>query len=262
MKRVLCVFCVLVFFSVGFVAAGDKTDRPASLYDAFGLLNAPTGAFAYAPSYDAFTHATMTPDTTLVRANEGSQDIPAVNFGPPITGLNVFTEFFTPGISPINPGWEFTPEAGDHFFPSNSALLEIHYSNRQFSTFFTDPGESSDGIFFICTVCQDVDLVPGDYEACVPCSSTAAVPNMLADMNQNLAAGNSAMPSYHGYAILDAYTPSVIFIDLATIQGRLARTTAKNLILRYPRCDDPQFCPEGPEGVPVGSDDDTFRRSR
>jgi len=256
MKRVFCVFCVIALAALGTGFAGDDgAKRPGSLYEAVGWTNAPTGPLAL--FIDGIPHATNTPDTTLVHALDVN-GFPPINNVPAYPGLvNIFTEFFTPGYSPTNPPWEFGPEAELHPFPDNSALVEIHYSNQTNSAPFIDGVDSPDGIYLLCTMCQDLDAVPGDYEACIPCSGTQLGPSMMADLNNNISVGNLIMPSYHGYAIVFPYYPTRLTIDLTTLYGRIATSTSDNLILRYPQYDPPQQ----PRALPPTSED-SFRRSR
>jgi len=255
MKRVLCVVFVAALALAGTAAAQGTHDAPASLYDAFGYMNQPTGPISqYAMFTDGIPHATQTPDTTLVHSLEaGGATIVIAIPGYPATA-NIFTEFFFVGSSPTNPFWE-GPAGEEHPFPDNSALVEIHYSMQANNEPDAD-GPPADGIGLICTLCQDLDAVPGDYEACIPCSNTTPGPNMMRQLTTAVSAGNLLMPSYHGYGIVNAYVPTRLTIDLATFVGAQSTATYNNLILRYPTEQ-----PRVPDALPPTSED-SFRRSR
>lgn len=256
MKRVFCVFCVIALAALGTASAGDTNSRPSSLYEAAGWMNAPTGPLAMFT--DGAPHATNTPDTTLVHARETNLISDVFNVPPFPAFVNIFTEYFFPGPSMMNPPWEFN-DIGEHFFPDNSALVEIHYSMQANSAPFIDGVDIPDGIYMQCDLCQDMDAVPGDFEACIPCSTTLLGPNLMADLNTNISVGGLVMPGYSGYGIVYPYFPTRFRIELTTFQGRTATATFNNLILRYPQYPPGQ--PIGAEPLPPTSDDN-FRRSR
>jgi len=260
MKRVLCVLSLAVLAASPVAFAGGS-DAPASLYDALGYLNLPTGNYAssgempYQLGADPFPHATDTPEITHVHSLESPQGFSINVPVAPFPGTNVFTEYFHPSISTVLPFYTdgFGNPANGNLFPTNSALVEIHYSAQVNNSLGS--GVLADGVFIICTVCQDQLGGDGVYESCVPCANTLINPNMMRQLDTE-SYGNLIVTTYSGHAIVDAFFPTMLTIDLAKISAATPITDANNnnLVLRYPGEPRPQALPPTSE--------DNFRRRR